>query len=113
MINRKNKTYTDEFKREAVALVTDQGYAVTEAAASLCITTKLIYNWKAKKLIFQYLGLYKNTFPYTLQCIIMQHKFYYVIRISPQTIVLTWIFHRAQYKRALLNILDLLPHLFY
>ncbi len=48
MTKRKNKTYTTEFKQEAVALVTEQGYSVSEAAASLGITTKLIYNWKAK-----------------------------------------------------------------
>jgi transposase len=48
MTKRKNKTYTTEFKQEAVALVTEQGYSVSEAAASLEITTKLIYNWKAK-----------------------------------------------------------------
>lgn len=48
MTKRKNKTYSTEFKQEAVALVTEQGYTVTEAAASLGITTKLIYNWKAK-----------------------------------------------------------------
>tara|TARA_B100001063_G_scaffold55866_1_gene49800 strand:+ start:377 stop:571 length:195 start_codon:yes stop_codon:yes gene_type:complete len=48
MTKRKNKSYTTEFKQEAVALVTEQGYSVLEAAASLGITTKLIYNWKAK-----------------------------------------------------------------
>lgn len=48
MTKRKNKTYTTEFKQEAVALVTEQGYSVSEASASLGITTKLIYNWKAK-----------------------------------------------------------------
>ncbi|REL25696.1 IS3 family transposase [Thalassotalea euphylliae] len=48
MTKRKNKTYTTEFKQEAVALVTEQGYTVSQAAASLGITTKLIYNWKAK-----------------------------------------------------------------
>ena len=45
---KKNRTYTKEFKEEAVALVTEQGYSVTEAARSLGITTKLIYNWKQK-----------------------------------------------------------------
>ena len=45
---KKNRTYTKEFKEEAVALVTEQGYSVTEAAKSLGITTKLIYNWKQK-----------------------------------------------------------------
>jgi len=45
---RKPRKYTDEFREEAVALVTQQGYTVTEAANSLGITTKLIYNWKDK-----------------------------------------------------------------
>ncbi len=48
MTKRKNKVYTNEFKQEAVALVTEQGYSVSEAASSLGITAKLIYNWKAK-----------------------------------------------------------------
>jgi len=48
MQRRKPRKYTDEFREEAVALVTKQGYTVTEAANSLGITTKLIYNWKDK-----------------------------------------------------------------
>ena len=48
MTRRKNRTYTNEFKQEAVALVTEQGYSVPKAAASLGITDKLLYNWKAK-----------------------------------------------------------------
>ena len=48
MSTKKNRTYTTEFKEEAVSLVTEQGYSVTEAANSLGITTKLIYNWKQK-----------------------------------------------------------------
>ena len=48
MIKRKNRTYTDEFKQEAVALVLEQNYSVGDAAASLGITSKLLYNWKAK-----------------------------------------------------------------
>ena len=48
MSTKKNRTYPKEFKEEAVALVTEQGYSVTEAARSLGITTKLIYNWKQK-----------------------------------------------------------------
>ena len=48
MWTKKNRTYPKEFKEEAVALVTEQGYSVTEAARSLGITTKLIYNWKQK-----------------------------------------------------------------
>ncbi|WP_273001649.1 IS3 family transposase, partial [Pseudoalteromonas issachenkonii] len=45
---RTNRSYTAEFKQEAVALVTEQGYSVPKAAASLGITDKLLYNWKAK-----------------------------------------------------------------
>ena len=48
MTKRKNRTYSDEYKKEAVALVTEQGFSVSEAAASLGITVKLRYNWKAK-----------------------------------------------------------------
>ena len=48
MTKRKNKVYTNEFKQEAVALVTEQGYSMSEAASSLGITAKLIDNWKAK-----------------------------------------------------------------
>ena len=45
---RVKKTYTKEFKEEAVSLVLDQGYSVTEAANSLGVTSKAIYNWKQK-----------------------------------------------------------------
>ena len=45
---RKNKTYTDEFREEAVALILDQGYSVSDAATSLGVSTKLLYNWKQK-----------------------------------------------------------------
>jgi len=48
MTKRKNRTYSDEFKKEAIALVSEQGYSVSEAATSLGINTKLLYNWKAK-----------------------------------------------------------------
>ncbi|WP_350644908.1 IS3 family transposase [Pseudoalteromonas sp. G24-MNA-CIBAN-0072] len=48
MTKRTNRSYTAEFKQEAVALVTEQGYSVPKAAASLGITDKLLYNWKAK-----------------------------------------------------------------
>ncbi len=47
-IKRVKKTYTKEFKEEAVSLVVDQGYSVTEAANFLGVTTKVIYNWKQK-----------------------------------------------------------------
>lgn len=48
MTKRINRSYTAEFKQEAVALVTEQGYSVSKAAASLGITDKLLYNWKAR-----------------------------------------------------------------
>lgn len=45
---RQNRTYTNEFKEEAIKLVIEQNYSVPEAAESLGITSKLLYNWKAK-----------------------------------------------------------------
>ncbi len=48
MTKRKLRSYTAEFKKEAVALVTEHGYSVSKAAESLGITDKLLYNWKAK-----------------------------------------------------------------
>ena len=36
--NRKYKSYSKEFKQEAVALVTEQGYSVAEAAAAVGVT---------------------------------------------------------------------------
>jgi transposase len=41
--------YPQEFKEEAVALVTEQGYSVPEAAKSLGIATNLLYRWKEKQ----------------------------------------------------------------
>src|ERR1700691_2068772 len=43
---RTRRTYTTEFKAEAVKLVTEQGYSVAEAARSLDISENLIRNWK-------------------------------------------------------------------
>jgi transposase len=37
---------TEEFKTQAVKLVTEQGYSVAEAARSLGISENLIRNWK-------------------------------------------------------------------
>jgi transposase len=48
MTKRTNKQYPNDFKQEAVALVTQQGYSVVEAATSLNVTDKLLYNWVAK-----------------------------------------------------------------
>jgi transposase len=43
---RTRRTYTAEFKTEAVKLVTEQGYSVAEAARSLGISENLLRNWK-------------------------------------------------------------------
>lgn len=42
------KSYSRSFKKEAVALVTDQGYSVTDAAEPIGISTNQLYDWKAK-----------------------------------------------------------------
>lgn len=44
----KQRKYTDEFKREAVKLVTEQGYTQAKAARSLGINVNLIRRWRAK-----------------------------------------------------------------
>ncbi|MFT6907434.1 MAG: transposase [Oleiphilaceae bacterium] len=44
MTKRINKHYPEEFKQEAVALVLEQNYTVVEAAASLGVTDKILYN---------------------------------------------------------------------
>jgi transposase len=40
------RTYTREFKTEAVKLVTEQGYSVAEAARSLGVHQTLLRSWK-------------------------------------------------------------------
>ncbi|EOM9473366.1 TPA: transposase [Proteus mirabilis] len=44
MKKRTNSVYTTGFKQEAVALVSEQGYSIPKAVASLGITDKLLYN---------------------------------------------------------------------
>src|SRR5262245_42512933 len=43
---RTRRTYSPEFKAEAVRLVTEHGYSVAEAARSLGISENLIRNWR-------------------------------------------------------------------
>ena len=43
---RKRREYTEDFKRDAVALVTEQGFKPSEAARSLGIGDNLIRRWK-------------------------------------------------------------------
>ena len=40
------RKYTEDFKRDAVALVTEQGYKVSEAARSLGINDNLLRRWR-------------------------------------------------------------------
>ena len=42
----KRKSYTAEFKREAVRLVTEQQYGVAEAARNLGINVNMLRRWK-------------------------------------------------------------------
>lgn len=42
----KRKIYTAEFKREAVSLITNHGYGVSEAARNLGIHTTMLRKWK-------------------------------------------------------------------
>ncbi len=43
---RTRRTFTPEFKAEAVRLVTEQGYSIAEAARSLGLRENLIRNWR-------------------------------------------------------------------
>ncbi len=43
---RTRRKYTEDFKRDAVALVIEQGYKVAEAARSLDIGANLLGRWK-------------------------------------------------------------------
>lgn len=46
MNNRARKKYSQEFKREAVGLVVDQGYSKAEAGRSLDVNPNLIRRWQ-------------------------------------------------------------------
>lgn len=46
MQSHKRRQYTEEFKREAVRLVTDSGYGVSEAARNLGINTTMLGRWR-------------------------------------------------------------------
>ncbi len=48
MSKPKRRRFTDEFKREAVLLVTDEGYSLAEAARNLGVHANLLRNWKQK-----------------------------------------------------------------
>jgi transposase len=44
----KRKMYTAEFKREAVSLITDHGYGVSEAARNLGLHANMLRKWQRK-----------------------------------------------------------------
>lgn len=48
MSHQKRRKYTEEFKREAVRLVTVQGYKLSEAARNLGVNANLLSVWKSK-----------------------------------------------------------------
>jgi len=48
MSKRKRRSYTEEFKCDAVRLVTEQGYSVSEAARNLGVHANLLRIWKQK-----------------------------------------------------------------
>ncbi len=43
---RTRRKYTDDFKRDAVALITEQGYKVSEASRSLDVGENQLRRWK-------------------------------------------------------------------
>ena len=45
-MTRQRRSYTSEFKAEAVKLITQKGYSVAEAARSLGIGDTLLRSWK-------------------------------------------------------------------
>jgi len=45
---RTRRKYTEEFKRDAVALVAEQGYSVSQAARSLDINDNVLRRWKVE-----------------------------------------------------------------
>ena len=45
MKKNKRRNYTDEFKEEAVKLVTEQHYKITEAARNLGVHHSLLRRW--------------------------------------------------------------------
>ncbi len=45
-MKQKRKTYTQEFKQEAVKLITEQGYQIAETARNLGINVSMLRRWK-------------------------------------------------------------------
>ena len=45
-MKKKRRKYTQEFKEEAVKLLTEQGYQITEAARNLGVNENMLGRWK-------------------------------------------------------------------
>ena len=45
-MTRQRRDFPEDFKRDAVALVTEQGYSIAEAARSLDVGPNLLGRWK-------------------------------------------------------------------
>ncbi len=46
MTTRQRRNYPEDFKRDAVALITEQGYSIAEAVRSLDVGANLLGRWK-------------------------------------------------------------------
>ena len=46
MSKKKRKSYSREFKKEAVALITEKGYSIAEASRNLGIEYSVLRRWK-------------------------------------------------------------------
>ena len=46
---RTNKSHSKVFKEEAVALITEQGYSVADAAKAVGVRTNQLYRWKQEQ----------------------------------------------------------------
>jgi transposase len=46
MQNHKRRQYTDEFKQEAVRMITDRGYSAGDTAKRLGINTNMLRRWQ-------------------------------------------------------------------
>ena len=56
-----NRTYTKEFKEEAVKLVVEQGYSIVEAARNLGVDPSTLGKWKNKFTTGGFSGCSKDT----------------------------------------------------
>ncbi|EKT65083.1 transposase [Providencia burhodogranariea] len=48
MKRKSPQQYTEDFKKEAINLIVEQGYSVSQAAKALGVTTKLLYAWRQR-----------------------------------------------------------------